>query len=49
MAARTLLQSNCVDVIDYRCDAGPHSASFVEVHATFSVSSIWTSRREPPD
>jgi AraC-like DNA-binding protein len=40
MAARTLLQSNFVDVIDYRCDAGPHSASFVEVHAAFSVSYV---------
>jgi len=40
MSARTLLQSDFVTVIDYRCDAGPHSASFVEVHDAFSVSYV---------
>ena len=40
MSSQTLLRSDSVSVIDYRCDAGPHSASFVEVHQVFSVSYV---------
>ena len=40
MSAQTLLHSDCVSVIDYRCDAGPHSESFVEVHSAYSVSYV---------
>lgn len=40
MAATTLLQSDAMTVVDYRCEAGPRDTPFVEVHADFSVSYV---------
>jgi AraC-like DNA-binding protein len=40
MSARTLHRSDPVSVIEYHCEAGPHSSSFVEVHNDFSVSYV---------
>lgn len=40
MSAQTLLRSHPVSVFDVRCEAGPHSRSFVEVHSAFSVSYV---------
>jgi AraC-like DNA-binding protein len=40
MPATTLLHTNSVSVIDYRCTAGPGDRPFVERHQCFSVSYV---------
>ena len=40
MPVTTLLRHESLTVIDYRCDAGPHVAPFVELHDAFSVSYV---------
>ncbi len=40
MAATTLWQSDALTVIDYRCDAGPHGAPFVERHGGFDLAYV---------
>jgi AraC family transcriptional regulator len=39
MPSETPLQGDVV-VLDYRCDAAPHDAPFVEVHERFSISYV---------
>jgi AraC-like DNA-binding protein len=38
--ARTLFKSDALTVIDFRCDAGPHSVPFVEHHSAYSLSYV---------
>lgn len=40
MRARTLFTSDALTVIDFRCDAGPHSVPFVERHSAYSLSLV---------
>ena len=40
MPATTLLQSESLDVLDYRCNAGPQVTPFVEHHERFSISYV---------
>jgi AraC family transcriptional regulator len=40
MRARTLLKSDALTVIDFRCDSGPHSVPFVEYHSAYSLSFV---------
>ncbi|MEO6027258.1 MAG: AraC family transcriptional regulator [Candidatus Binatia bacterium] len=40
MAATTLWRSDALTVIDYRCDAGPHVAPFVELHGGFDLAYV---------
>ncbi len=40
MPATTLWQSDALTVIDYRCDAGPHVAPFVELHGGFDLAYV---------
>jgi len=40
MVARTIFRSGSLEVIDYRCSAGPADAPFVELHRTFSLSYV---------
>src|SRR2546429_810960 len=40
MLATTLLQSESLQVLDYRCNAGPHVTPFVEHHERFSISYV---------
>ena len=40
MAATTLMRSDVISAVDYRCDAGPGDKPFAEVHAGYSVSYV---------
>ena len=40
MVATTVLPHGELRVVDYRCDAGPHSTPFVEVHPGHSLSFV---------
>jgi AraC-like DNA-binding protein len=40
MAATSVFRSESISVIDYRCEAGPEDAPFVEVHDSFSISYV---------
>jgi AraC family transcriptional regulator len=40
MQARTLWRNESISAIDFRCDAGPADAPFVERHGNFSVSYV---------
>ncbi len=40
MVARTIFRSGSLEVVDYRCTAGPSDAPFVELHSTFSLSYV---------
>lgn len=40
MGVTTLVSSSSVSVIDYRCEAGPHSVPYTEVHRAHSVSYV---------
>jgi AraC family transcriptional regulator len=40
MVARTIFRSGALEVVDYRCSAGPADAPFVELHRTFSLSYV---------
>src|SRR3954452_3490980 len=40
MVARTIFRSGSLEVVDYRCSAGPSDAPFVELHRTFSLSYV---------
>jgi AraC family transcriptional regulator len=40
MAARTIFRSGSLEIVDYRCGAGPADAPFVELHRTFSLSYV---------
>ena len=40
MPATTLWQSDTLTVIDYRCDAGPHVAPFIERHGGFDLAYV---------
>ena len=40
MAATSVFRTESISVIDYRCEAGPADAPFVEVHNSFSVSYV---------
>jgi AraC-like DNA-binding protein len=40
MPATTILQSESMSVVDYRCNAGPTDRPFVEMHDSYSVSYV---------
>jgi AraC family transcriptional regulator len=40
MVATTVFRSALISVIDFRCEAGPADAPFVEVHDSFSISYV---------
>jgi AraC family transcriptional regulator len=40
MATATLLHSGCLSAFDYRCEAAPADAPFVELHRDYSVSYV---------
>ena len=40
MPVRTLWQSDALKVVDYRCDAGPDVAPFVELHQGFDLAYV---------
>ena len=40
MASTRVFRSNTVSVIDYRCEAGPDDAPFVERHDSFSIAYV---------
>src|SRR4051794_13591772 len=40
MVARTIFRTGSLEVVDYRCSAGPSDAPFVELHRTFSLSYV---------
>jgi AraC family transcriptional regulator len=40
MAATSVFRTESISVIDYRCEAGPGDAPFVEVHDSFSISYV---------
>lgn len=40
MAAKTLLATGDVTVLDYRCEYGPGDVAFVECHAAYAVSYV---------
>jgi AraC family transcriptional regulator len=40
MAARTILRSGSLTVVDYRCSAGPSDQPFVEQHSDFSLAYV---------
>jgi AraC family transcriptional regulator len=40
MVATTVFRSASISVIDFRCEAGPADAPFVEVHDSFSISYV---------
>jgi AraC-like DNA-binding protein len=39
-AATTLIEKPAFAAVDYRCDAGPHDASCIEVHSRFSIAYV---------
>src|SRR5271169_6648167 len=40
MAATSVFRTESTSVIDYRCEAGPGDAPFIEVHNSFSISYV---------
>jgi AraC-like DNA-binding protein len=40
MPIATVLKHGPVSVVDYKCDTGPHEASYVELHESFAVSFV---------
>ncbi len=40
MPATTVLRRSALSVVDYRCDARPGDATFVEAHASYSISYV---------
>jgi AraC family transcriptional regulator len=40
MSATTLFRNESVTLVDYRCNAGPTDAPFIEVHGGYSISYV---------